>query len=117
MRASYMAKIKQIKAIADNISGIGREKQKKYIEYALNMFREYFISNFEINEITYLTDKEADFGVRFSPFINERNIIELYEEFSLAQRHIEQNVNAKIVFFDLCLKLTMLLKNKHKLNE
>lgn len=110
MRASYMAKIKQIKAIAESISSIGREKQKKYIEYALNMFREYFISNFEIPEITYLTNRESEFGVRFSPFINERNIIGLFEEFSLAQRHIEQNVNAKIVFFDLCLKLTMLLK-------
>ena len=29
---------------------------------------------------------------------------------SEAQRHIEQNVNAKMVFFDLALKMIMLLK-------
>lgn len=110
MRSSYMAKIKQIKSISETLSGIGREKQKKYLDYALNMFREYFISNFDIPEITYLTDQEAEFGKRFAPYINERNIISLYEEFSLAERQIGQNANAKFVFFDLCLKTTMLLK-------
>ena len=32
------------------------------------------------------------------------------DELSEAQRHIEQNVNAKMVFFDLALKMIMLLK-------
>ena len=31
-------------------------------------------------------------------------------EFALAERHIEQNINAKMVFFDLVLKVIMLLK-------
>jgi len=31
-------------------------------------------------------------------------------EFALAERQIEQNVNAKMVFFDLVLKIIMLLK-------
>ncbi|MPN26861.1 hypothetical protein SDC9_174287 [bioreactor metagenome] len=33
-------------------------------------------------------------------------------EFALAERHIEQNVNAKMVFFDLVLKIIMLLKRQ-----
>jgi hypothetical protein len=32
------------------------------------------------------------------------------EELSLAQQHIEQNVNAKMVFFDFSLKMIVLLK-------
>ena len=32
------------------------------------------------------------------------------DELQLAEKHIEQNVNAKMVFFDLALKLTVLLK-------
>ena len=32
------------------------------------------------------------------------------DELSLAQRDIEQNVNAKMVFFDFALKTIMLLK-------
>ena len=40
----------------------------------------------------------------------EKNIIEISEELQLAEKHIEQNVNGKMVFFDLALKLTVLLK-------
>jgi DNA polymerase-3 subunit delta' len=36
--------------------------------------------------------------------------IDIMKEFALAERHIEQNVNAKMVFFDLVLKIIMLLK-------
>jgi len=35
---------------------------------------------------------------------------DIMSEFALAERHIEQNVNAKMVFFDLTLKIIMLLK-------
>ena len=41
---------------------------------------------------------EASFSVKFSPFVNERNVIDLMEELAKAERHITQNVNAKMVF-------------------
>jgi DNA polymerase-3 subunit delta' len=34
------------------------------------------------------------------------------DELSEAQQHIEQNVNAKMVFFDFTLKTIVLLKQK-----
>lgn len=110
MRASYARNIKEIKNIADKISSIGRERQRSFLAYAQSMVREYFVSNLKQDEIVYLAKDEASFGTRFAPFINERNIIGFMDELALAERHIEQNVNAKMVFFDLCLKNTMLLK-------
>lgn len=110
MRASYARNIKEIKVIADKLAQIGREKQKSFLVYTQGMVREYFISNLKNDEMVYLTRDEKEFGVRFSPFINERNIINFMDELALAERHIEQNVNAKMVFFDLCLKNTMLIK-------
>ena len=41
---------------------------------------------------------------------NERNVIDLMEELAKAERHITQNVNAKMVFFDLSLRITVLIK-------
>jgi DNA polymerase-3 subunit delta' len=73
------------------------------------MFREYFINNFNEPQMVYLNSDEAEFGVRFSPFVNERNVEALNDEFSLAYRQIEQNGNARIIFLDLCLKVTVLL--------
>ena len=91
-------------------SAIGRERQKKFLQYAQHMARENFILNLQQPDLNYLTTYETDFSRKFSPFINERNIEDIMSEFALAERHIEQNVNAKMVFFDLVLKIIMLLK-------
>lgn len=111
MRASYARDIKAIKAIGNELAGIGREAQKNYLIYAQRMIREYFVSNMQQLDMVYLAQDESNFGTRFAPFINERNIIGFMDELALAERHIEQNVNSKMVFFDLCLKITMLLKS------
>jgi DNA polymerase-3 subunit delta' len=110
MRASYARNIKEIKTIGNELGGVGRENQKSFLIYAQRMIREYFVSNMSQPEMVYLAQDEANFGTRFAPFVNERNIIGLMNELALAERHIEQNVNAKMVFFDLCLKITMLIK-------
>ena len=110
MRASYARNIKEIKTIGNELAAIGRENQKSFLIYSQRMVREYFVSNLHQPEITYLAQDEANFGIRFAPFINERNIVGFMDELALAERHIEQNVNATMVFFDLCLKITMLIK-------
>ncbi|GHV18296.1 DNA polymerase III subunit delta [Bacteroidia bacterium] len=111
MRASYARDIKQIKTIGNELAGVGRENQKSFLIYSQRMIREYFISNLKHPEMIYVSSDEANFGTRFAPFINERNITGFMDELALAERHIEQNVNAKMVFFDLCLKITMLIKS------
>ncbi|MEL7600804.1 MAG: DNA polymerase III subunit delta' [Proteiniphilum sp.] len=110
MRTSVSGNIKAIKETANELAGIGREMQKSYLLYSLRMFREYFISNLGESAMVYLNEEERQFGERFSPYINERNIEAFNEEFSLAHRQIEQNGNAKIIFLDLCLKVTVLFR-------
>ena len=91
-------------------ASMGRERQKNFLSYAQRMTRENFIRNIQQPDLNYFTTPEANFSERFSPFINERNVEDLMAEFALAERHVEQNVNAKMVFFDLVLKVIMLLK-------
>ena len=106
------ASLKTLKKWSDDmaLATIGRERQKNFLSYAQRMTRENFILNIQQPELNYLTSLESDFSKRFSPFINERNVEQLMNEFGLAERQIEQNANAKIVFFDLTLKIIMLLK-------
>ena len=63
-----------------------------------------------ISETPYMTLPEQNFATRFAPFINERNVMGMMDELSEAQIHIEQNVNARMVFFDFSLKMIVLLK-------
>lgn len=111
MRFAYKREVAQLKNWSEDIHGIGREKQKNFLQYALHLLRENFILNLKTEELSYLTIEEHNFSVKFSAFINERNIVQLFEELEKAQRHIEQNVYAKMVFFDLALQVILLLKS------
>ena len=72
--------------------------------------RENFIYNLHRKEMNYMTLPEQNFATRFAPFVNERNVMGIMDELSEAQVHIEQNVNARMVFFDFSLKMIVLLK-------
>ena len=80
------------------------------MSYAQRMIRENFIFNIRQKELNYMTSDESGFSEKFSPFINERNICQFLSELELAERHIERNGQAKIILFDLAVKITMLLK-------
>ena len=94
---------------SETVSTMGRERQKNFLAYCQHMIRENFISNFHRSELNYMNREEMNFSKRFAPFVNERNIIGIMNELSEAQMHIEQNVNPRMVFFDLSLKMIMLL--------
>lgn len=110
MRLSYQRKIKEMKQWSEQLAGMGRERQKNFLMYCQRMIRENFIFNLHQPEMNYLTTDEQQFATRFAPFVNERNVIGIMNELTEAQLHIEQNVNARMVFFDFSLKMIVLLK-------
>lgn len=109
MRLCYARRLKDLNEWAQQVALWGREKQKAFLEYAQTLVRENFVNNFHLPELNYMSREEEAFSQKFSPFINERNVIGIMEELSLAQRDIEQNVSARIVFFDFSLKMIVLL--------
>ena len=111
MRLAYGRKIKDLKLWSEEISDLGREKERVFLSYAQRMLRENFIYNIRQPEINYMTTQEAQFSSRFAPFIHERNVYPIMEELSRAYDDIGQNANGKIVFFDLAIKMIMLLKS------
>lgn len=111
MRSSYARKIVEMKQWSEQVAAMGRERQKNFLIYCQRMIRENFIYNFHLPDMNYMTQEEQQFAVRFAPFVNEKNVIGIMDELTEAQVHIEQNVNAKIVFFDFALKMIVLLKN------
>ena len=110
MRNSWARNVKGMKEMADLLAGIGRERQKHFLAYCQHLIRENFIYRFQAPDMTYMNYEETTFSVKFSPFVNERNVFDIMDQLDLAARHIEQNVNAKMVFFDLSLQLTVLIK-------
>ena len=112
MRMAYRRDIMAMKHWSEQVAALGRERQKGMLEYCQRMIRENFIMNFGRNEMLYLSPEERSFSVNFSPFVNENNIFGIVEEISEAQKHVEQNVNAKMIFFDMALRMIVWIKNR-----
>ena len=91
-------------------SKVGREKQKHFLQYAQQQVRENYIRNMAQPELNYQMEDERDFSVKFAPFIHNGNVEAIMNQLDLAERQIEQNGNAKMIFFDLCLQMIVLIK-------
>ena len=112
MRLAYMRNIHDLKKWSDVVATFGREKQKRMLDYFMHMLRESFMYNFRNPELSYMTQEEENFARNFARFINEANIIDISNLFEETKRFIAQNANPKIVFFDLALKIIVLLIRK-----
>ena len=89
---------------------VGREKQKHFLQYAQQQVRENYIRNIGREELNYQMEDERAFSAKFAPFIHSGNVEAIMNQLDLAERQIEQNGNAKIIFFDLCLQMIVLIK-------
>lgn len=110
MRLSYSGKLLEIIPWVEEVSRLGREKQKAFLAYGLRMIRENLILNQKQENLTRLSADEAAFAQNFSPFIHPGNSGELRIELDKAFVHIGRNANAKVVFLDLSIKLNRILK-------
>ncbi len=109
MRKAYQRDVKDLKRWSDNAAALGREVQKRMLVYFLRMAREAFVYNFRNPELSYMTHEEEDFCRKFARFVNEGNILGFQELYQKALRDIGQNANAKMVFFDITMKVAVLL--------
>ena len=93
-------------------SKVGRERQKHFLQYAQQQVRENFIRNANQPELNYQMEDEREFSTKFAPFIHTGNVEAIMNQLDLAEKQIEQNGNAKMIFFDLCLQMIVLIKKK-----
>jgi len=91
-------------------SKVGRERQKHFLQYAQQQVRENYIRNVGQPELNYQMEPERIFSDKFAPFIHSGNVEAIMNQLDLAERQIEQNGNAKMIFFDLCLQMIVLIK-------
>ena len=98
---------------SEEISAIGREKQKQFLNHCMELFRQALLLNYSTPGLVYIQPKAENFKLEnFAPFVNENNILEIFQELEDAIYHIERNGNAKVILTDLSIKLTRLIHKK-----
>jgi DNA polymerase-3 subunit delta' len=118
VRAAFKAKgnaaaIQDLIIWSEQIAALGRETQKKFLLFCIQMFRQALLLNYETQKLVYIEPKVEKFKLEnFAPFVNGNNINDIFKELSDAMYHIERNGNAKIILTDLSIKLTRLIHKK-----
>jgi DNA polymerase III subunit delta' len=118
VRAAFRAKgnaaaIQDLIVWSENIAGLGRETQKRFLHFCIEMFRQALLLNYQAEKLVYLETTVDNFSFeKFAPFVNGNNINDIFSELSDAIYHIERNGNAKIILTDLSIKLTRLIHKK-----
>jgi DNA polymerase-3 subunit delta' len=112
MRFCYKRDITETVNWVDVIAKAGREDQKAFLKFCLQMFRQCIVGHYTGGELTVMTPSQKAFLTKFAPFINHHNIVQMSEAIEEAHYHIERNANPKILFLDLSLKIFAQLKKK-----
>ena len=96
--------------VANEIKGLGREKQKALLEYGLNIFHCSLLINNNISSAVMLTSAEKTFAQNFAPYINMKNVTQICALFEESINQIVRNANAQLVFMDDSFKMSKLLR-------
>jgi DNA polymerase-3 subunit delta' len=118
VRGAFKAKgnkgaINELLLWSENIASKGRETQKKFISYCIEVFRQALLKNYKVDSLLFFESSDTKFSIeKFAPFIHQINIFEITAALEDAVYHIERNGNPKIIFTDLSIKLTRLIHKK-----
>ena len=112
MRLAYARKVGELREWSIEVAGLGRETETKFIDYCCRMTRESFITHLHVDSLLSMSDAEQAFVQKFFPFINEKNVEDIIALFDRSRRDIIANANAKIVFFDVAVKIIMYIRRK-----
>ena len=74
------------------------------------MVRQCIIGHYGVENLVRLTEGEMKFILKFRRFIHHKNVVDLSRLLEDAYTDISGNVNAKVVFFDLSVRVHMLLR-------
>ncbi|TAH04792.1 MAG: hypothetical protein EAZ15_00540 [Sphingobacteriales bacterium] len=110
MRYCLQNKGLEIVDLVDELAKMGRENQKNFFKYGINIMREAILFLAQTPVLIHLPDKELDFISKFSKFLDFAKAEYIAAEFEKAHYHIERNANPKILFLDVSLMLVKLLK-------
>lgn len=109
MRACLRFEAAKVMESVDEFASAGRERQKQFLSYALDMVRESLLFNYGDASMVRIGGDEKAFVSKFATFVHAANAQRFMQEINLALQHIERNGSAKIIFLDLSFKANEVL--------
>jgi DNA polymerase III subunit delta' len=114
LRECYSFKVNEMLVYVETLAKMGREKQKTFLNFGLEIFRQCTLMNYQANDLVKAHSEAYDFITKFSKILSPDLAYLICEEFSKAIFHVERNANPKILFTDLSLKMSMIFMQAKK---
>ena len=109
---NYNSSLNEIYKLVEQISKMGREELKVYLNYSLELYRECFQQGeLKIDNLCNFTEEEKGFKTNFSKFITPKNLLNIYNLTQKAEVEIMRNGNAKMIFLTLAINIGKLIRN------
>ncbi|MCQ2344916.1 MAG: DNA polymerase III subunit delta [Paludibacteraceae bacterium] len=113
MRIAWQFDMVKTREFSGRVGKMSRNFQLEFLANAQRLLRENFICHIGMDNLSYMNREESLFAAKFSQFIGEKNVLDIYELFALAERQIAQNVNSEIIIFHSIIKLYIYLHKKN----
>lgn len=111
MRLAYQRKIFNLREWSNETASLPRDRQISFLRYCIRMLRENFIYNLCEPRLNYMNSDEGQFSKNFARFITNVNVLKLQRLFSDAITDISGYGNSKFIFFDVAVRVILLLKH------
>jgi DNA polymerase-3 subunit delta' len=113
MRLLFKLDMKTLSEWVDKTAGIGRESQKRFLQYAQESLRACFLKSVAGIELPGELDfGDEKFDTFFPTMITVNNIEQMNQAITDATYAIERNANAKITFMQLSFTISKLIKKR-----
>lgn len=99
-----------IRACEEDFPKLGRENQKNFLFYTINMFRQIVLAQQGLSQLVLLQGKELDFVQKFSESFKSEQLEAATGLLEETYYKVERNANPKILFLDLSLQLVLIFK-------
>ncbi len=114
LRCSVNAQPAEMKALSDGLAAYSKDIQISFLKYLAQIIREAFIFNYEVEQLNYLDQQNKALVSYLKGCFESSNSLYLQQEIEEAILHLERNVNARMVFFDLLLRFTAKMAANYK---
>ncbi|MEM8893573.1 MAG: DNA polymerase III subunit delta' [Bacteroidota bacterium] len=109
MRDCWQMKFKELIDKSNDFHRSSKVAQKSTLSYFLTMLRDALIAQYSPG-LLRVSDEEKDFIHNFSKAMNSDKLEFMIKEINNGIYHLERNANAKILFLDISLKISTIIR-------
>lgn len=99
-----------IRFCEEDFPRLGRENQKNFLLYTINVFRQILLTQAGLSQLVLLQGQELDFVQKFSDNFKGEQLEVAINLLEKTHYKVERNANPKILFLDLSLQLVLIFK-------